>query len=245
MQSTTNYDMFKFREDNRTKIDPSLVRTLVRSIQSRNLLEYKPIIVNENYEIMDGQHRTLAAKELGVPIFYVMEKQFTVQDMLALQTQKSWTTPDIVNAYAKNGYVEYQKLIDFSKASGLPLTVILGLFNGRKKTTKNLLKSGEYTFIPDRSNMMYLDYCKDITNYIISEISPNAFTKSTRFWRSLSNIVKHPSYNHEKMMKNLSQLIVKVSAKADYEGYLDMFVKIHNWKNHFKIEFNDDRGDEE
>ena len=31
-----------------------------------------PIIVNENYEIIDGQHRYSASKELGLPIRYIV-----------------------------------------------------------------------------------------------------------------------------------------------------------------------------
>ena len=115
MKETTNYDMFKFREDNRKEISNVHVRVLVRSITHNNMLKYKPILVNSKMEVLDGQHRLLAAKEIGVPIFYEVEKDMDIKSIISLQTQKAWTTTDYINAYAKNGYEDYIKLSDFCK----------------------------------------------------------------------------------------------------------------------------------
>ena len=34
----------------------------------------RPIVVNKKMEVMDGQHRLMAAKQLGVEIYYQEEK---------------------------------------------------------------------------------------------------------------------------------------------------------------------------
>ena len=66
---TTNYDLFSFMPGNR---DIAKKNMLVKSIEKIDLTEYKPIIVNENYVIIDGQHRFMACKELEKPIYYII-----------------------------------------------------------------------------------------------------------------------------------------------------------------------------
>lgn len=246
MTATTNYSMFKFREDNREQ-DPSLVRALIKSISANNMLKYKPIIVNDKFEIMDGQHRFLAAQELNVPIFYIIEKKMTLLDMIGLQTQKHWRTADYVNAFAKNGYVEYQKFLEFTKKNQLSIVIALSLIKGRSKGMYDQIRSGNFKFINNDILMTELEYCNDIQEFLKQQLGSKLFLNSTRFWRAMVHIVRHPIYNHDKMMKNLSQLISKFSSRADYEGYRELFVSIHNFRNQHKInlKIDEDDGDDE
>ena len=102
INKTKNYEMFKFREDNRLKIDQSHVNKLINSIQSRNLLDMRPIIVNSDYEILDGQHRLLAAKNLGVEIYYEIEEKLEHKDIILMNVAKSWAVCDYMNYFVKN-----------------------------------------------------------------------------------------------------------------------------------------------
>lgn len=245
MQSTKNYDMFKFREDNRARVEPSHVRTLVKSIQSRNMLEYKPIIVNENYEVVDGQHRLLAAKELNVPIYYVIEPEFTTIDMIHLQTQKQWKTEDYINAYAKNGNQEYQRVLDFSKENEVPLTVALALLGGRTSEQFKKIKTGEFKYKSDKTSLMFLDYCRDIHQTIIHNLGNLACFRASKFWRAMAHVCKNPIYNHDKMMKNLVMLITKVNARPSYSEYVTMLLSIHNYRNQNKITTNTEKNEDD
>lgn len=71
IRSTTNYDKFKIHPYGR-KISKKHVNRLVDSISRENHLDSSPILVNLNFEIICGQHRLMAAKKLGVPIYYVV-----------------------------------------------------------------------------------------------------------------------------------------------------------------------------
>jgi len=56
--------------------DQSNINALKRSIQNGD--ELPPPIVDENYSILDGHHRVLAAKELGIetiPVIYLYEEE--------------------------------------------------------------------------------------------------------------------------------------------------------------------------
>lgn len=244
MEKTTDYNIFKFRQDNRAKIIDAHVDLLVNSIRNKNLLHFKPIVVNEKMEIMDGQHRLLAAQRLGVPIYYVVERNMTVFDMIQLQTQRHWRIGDYVQAFAKNGYEHYQKLLEFSKKNDLNIATVVGLIKGRSAQIYESIKCGKFEFDP-KSTAQELEYCHDILSVIIREKGNAVFSKSTRFWKALTNLCKHPHYNHEKMMKNLNQMVAKIGPRVDYDGYMTMFLNIHNFRNGLRIDLNDEVKEEE
>src|SRR5882757_1010825 len=145
-ESTTNYDMFVFREDNRDKIDQGHVRKLVDSITSRNLLELRPIVVNERMEIIDGQHRLLAAQKLGVEIYYQVEENLDSEQIINLNIAKTWGIQDFLNFYVNHEYPEYVKLHNVIKKNNLPLKVAISLYMGQSHIGFHDFKIGKYVF---------------------------------------------------------------------------------------------------
>ena len=99
MNQTTDYSLFKDVSSNRD-VDRKHVKKLVNSIREKNLLEVNPIIVNEKLEVLDGQHRLEAAKQLKVPIYYVISSDVTHNDISRLNSnKKNWLLMDYINYY--------------------------------------------------------------------------------------------------------------------------------------------------
>lgn len=73
------YNNFTFHPNNRP-IDLARVKQLKKSIARDNSLHERPIVVDTNYRIVDGQHRFQAARELGLPIYYSFEEVVTKAD---------------------------------------------------------------------------------------------------------------------------------------------------------------------
>ena len=71
INQTTDYDRFTFIEGNRDICHLHLNR-LIQSMQEKCIPV--PILVNEKYEIVDGQHRWSAVKHLGLTLYYHVEK---------------------------------------------------------------------------------------------------------------------------------------------------------------------------
>ncbi|MBQ2600753.1 ParB N-terminal domain-containing protein [bacterium] len=65
---TTDYDKFKTLDGNRT-VEKSRVNKILKSINDNGYI-HCPIIVNERMEIIDGQGRLEAVKQLGIPVEY-------------------------------------------------------------------------------------------------------------------------------------------------------------------------------
>jgi hypothetical protein len=67
---TTEYEKFNFIKGNRG-ITEAHVNSIVNNIlNDTDLLRFKPIMVNSNMGVLDGQHRLLAAQKAGVDIWY-------------------------------------------------------------------------------------------------------------------------------------------------------------------------------
>lgn len=111
VMQTENYDMFKLMTGNR-QINETKVRQLKSEIWSNGL--QIPIVVNEDHEVADGQHRLQACRELGVPVMYIIRHGITIEDAANANTAGSnWTTSDWIHYHASQGKEEYQKLVDW------------------------------------------------------------------------------------------------------------------------------------
>jgi len=113
VNETKNYDQFKILKGNRT-VNMLHVEKLKISFGRKYLLS--PIIVNENFEIIDGQHRFVAAKELGLPVYYIAIGGYSLMDIQIYNTNASnWKKKDFLNMYCDLGrpaYVQFKKFMD-------------------------------------------------------------------------------------------------------------------------------------
>lgn len=125
---TSDYDKFKFMLGNRN-INLSSVKKIEESI-SQNGFKMCPILVNEKFEIVDGQHRFNALKDLGLPIYYVIENGLNIEDCKNLNINaKNWTLDDYVESYASLGYEEYIKLLNLKTELKISTSVAITLFD--------------------------------------------------------------------------------------------------------------------
>src|SRR4026208_173423 len=143
IQKTKNYEMFKLIKKNREKISQKDVDKIIASIQAKNLLHMRPIIVNGDYEILDGQHRFLAAKTLGVDIYYDKQDTLTSKDVIILNNAKAWGFYDYLNFYIQEGHQEYIKIKKFMDQYKLHLKVAIIMVMGTTKEAYHKFKSGE------------------------------------------------------------------------------------------------------
>ena len=71
-------------------------------------------MVNEKFEIIDGQHRFLISQELNLPINYIISKNYGLNEVQILNANmKNWQTVDYVNGYCDLGFKDYIIYRDF------------------------------------------------------------------------------------------------------------------------------------
>jgi len=90
IKSTMDHDRFVSHRLCR-KISKALVADLVKGIQDLNMLDCHPIVVTTVNEVISGQHRLAAAKQLGVPVYYVVRDlgECKMRQMMNLPSEPS------------------------------------------------------------------------------------------------------------------------------------------------------------
>ena len=111
VHTTEDYGRFEFNELNRS-VDAAHVRKLKKNIKDIGLVQ--PITVDSEGNIIDGQHRFHACRELGIPVRYIIQDSMKMEDVVALNNMsKRWSTMDKVQSFAAQGNEHYQKLLQF------------------------------------------------------------------------------------------------------------------------------------
>lgn len=97
VHTTTDYFLFKPIEGNRNK-NLLHINRLKKSMAETYL--FTVIIVNEKYEIIDGQHRFECVKELKLPMHYIVCKGYGLNEVHVLnQNSKTWNADDYLTGY--------------------------------------------------------------------------------------------------------------------------------------------------
>jgi hypothetical protein len=171
IQKTRNYKQFKLLHFNRD-INLNHVNSLKIAIETKNKLCVNPIIVNSDYEVIDGQHRLQAAKELNVDIFYIVDEEYEETDIIIENTNRMlWNESQYVQYYAKKGLADYVFLNELMKYMGeekLPFNCIRSVlppFAAKNRVELNAqIKKGMLTIVnkPILKDFIYsmLPWCK-------------------------------------------------------------------------------------
>ena len=144
VHTTTDYSQFKFINGNRD-IVPLHVERLKKSMQKRYL--FTIIVVNENMEIIDGQNRFTAIKDLGLELNYVIMKDYELVDVQELnKNNKSWKQADFLKGYIKLGFDDYIQYDNFQKKYQLPFNESMLLLSGQDngQFVKDVFNQGNF-----------------------------------------------------------------------------------------------------
>jgi hypothetical protein len=235
-KQTQDYDQFIFREDNRQKIDDNHVLRLIESIQAKNLLQYRPIIVNERMEVIDGQHRLLAAKKLAVTIYYQINRSLESKDIILMNIAKSWGMGDYLNFYCKNGNKNYIQLKEFMNESKLTLNIAINIMMPRVNAKYREFKEGKYIHDTEKVNKNF-SLCWKTIEIMRKASGYCPYLYTARFWQALVRLVDHEDFDAGKWLSNLEKLSEKITQKVTVKEYLLCLLDVYNWRNNAKINF--------
>lgn len=109
---TSDYSLFKTISGNRP-INYKHMTRLLSVINKKGML-CNPILVNEHYEVIDGQHRLEACQKANEPVYFIVLKGYGLDEVHTLNlNQKNWTRENYMEGYALLGLVPYIKLKEF------------------------------------------------------------------------------------------------------------------------------------
>lgn len=142
-----DYDAFTRLEGNRP-ITSGRKNKVKASIMKFGWIR-NPLVCNEKLEIVDGQARFEACKELGLPIEYIIDEGIGIEECVSMNIyQANWTQKDYISCYSNRGnenYTELEKLLEKYKDIGSIATVFSATLVPRR-SSEDIIKSGRLIF---------------------------------------------------------------------------------------------------
>lgn len=213
--STKDYSRFSFIDNNRI-VNRSYVENLKKKIKETDMTMCKPITVDADMRIIDGQHRFYACKELGLPIYYNFLKNDVdpEQAMIILnQTSKKWDMMDWLRYRANKNGGCYKMLLDFIQQTGTTISNAMVIYPG-KAINAATLRAGTTDFGVNEKAF-------DIVHFLQSEDVKELSFRNTRPF-NLAIRIAFDEYS-KKQMDKLKRKILRVSQCANYKQYLTVF----------------------
>ena len=246
MEKTKDYSIFKKHPNNR-EVVPSNVEKIKKSIQMRNLLEFRPILVDSEMRVMDGQHRLEAAKLLGIPVYYqraASEQEETHEIILLNAYQKAWSNEDFLNYYTSKGIESYVKLSNFKQKNNLKLKEAIALLtSGWSGDFGKAFKEGKFVFPNEqkvREALTNLDKIKTFISFVIEKTPHNrSIMDSAALKKALIYFFNIHQVNFDVFMKKLEVRLDLFRQCNRAQTYLELFVEIYNWRNRDPVDAKD------
>ena len=240
INQSTDYLKFQKIDGNR-KLSDSHVKSLVESIKSKNLLHLRPIIIDENFYVLDGQHRLEAAKLCEVPIYYITCNSEKFKEITKLnQNQKNWKLTDFLNFYAINFKNPcYIDILNLMKDRNLVLEAIFIYmdYNIKKKELREQFCNGE--FIIERPIEETIEKICDWETFFNFMQEKNSdyldFFKSLHFRKALLEILESKRISRQQFWDRIKMNVASVYRCRNKDETLDMLLKIYNKQSPYVV----------
>ena len=227
---TKTYERFNHIKGNRLVNKANLIK-IVNSIKIKDLKV--PIIVNENYEVIDGQHRLESYRYLKKPIHYIIMKGYGLEDVHRINSvSKTWSYNDFMDGYSGMGnenYILYKKFKNKYKFGHREcLRILKG--QGCNIIAKDVFDNGSLKL----SNKEYNAGC--IIADMVYAIKPyyKGF-KRQNFVLALLDVFNKDIYDHNVFIKRLSNQSMELTDQPRTEQYIQLIEKIYNFRSRNKI----------
>ena len=236
VMSTTDYSIFNKIDSNRDLTTPQAMNHLKRltaSIREKNMLPYKPIYVNGDMEVLDGQFRLEVARKLKLPIYYQLNEQGESKDMLLLSANvKGWDTKDYLNHHVKeenSHYIRFNEFISKHKIS--VRSGLLLLASSVDCCSYEKFKTGRFLF-PTMKQMEAVEKMMAVYHDIIEMIkvsrpSGKSFLFTSRFQTALIEFMNIYSKDIKTVQKKFEKYVFDIIPCYSYEIYMNLFKHIY------------------
>lgn len=227
VHTTTDYSLFKPIGGNRNKNLFHINR--LKNSMAQNYL-FTAIIVNENYQIIDGQHRFEVIKELKLPLHYIICTGYGLNEVHILnQNSKNWSTDDYLEGYCDLGYKEYLLYKNFKNEYGFGHQECLALLTNDRGQHNNF-KSGQ---------LVIDDYfgAKKISDNImlIEPFYSKIGIRRRSFVNAMISLFKNPNFEFTEFLQKLKLQPTALVDCATTSQYKSLIEEIYNYRRREKV----------
>lgn len=224
---SSDYDKFKFLEQNRETMDRH-INNLMASIKESG--QVHPIVINEQFEIIDGQNRFKACKLLGLPVMYIISNDASIKDVILMNnTQVSWKMKDYMKCFSNpkhDNHKEYLLVQSFMEEFKLNYSISLYLLSDGKgdEYGREAFKRGIYKI----KNMKNARQMAEVL-IKIKAFAPD-LVNIMRFCMAYFKLSQLDNFDIETSISQLKKYRRKLDGAISYEDYLQRIKDTYNYR---------------
>jgi len=217
---TKDYEMFQFLDSNRQPND-RIVSKLEESIKQNGV--QIPIIVNQQKQIVDGQHRFWALRRLGYKVPFIISQTWK-EDKHTIEinnTGSRWNALDYANYAAVNGNLDVDEALKISRQweketqkKLRPISTLEILMEGRTHSgLRTKLKNSTYKIDRDRGFQVY-ESLNEMANHPM---------KANPYSARIVRAIKPLNYDEDDLNEEIIAIMCEDSYIRAYDNESDMF----------------------
>lgn len=223
---TNNYGIFKRITGNR-KVNQNRVKELADDM-SRNGWRLGPILVNENLEVLNGQHRIQGAEIANIPVRYLVIKG-GIDDVQDANDSMSWKMIDYILSYIERGNENYIRLYEIMQKYQASYKLVLRASNiSTNDITKSSMQDGSLIYSNEHKERA--DKRLPLVYEILDAMSEIGFRgdKSVKETASLF-VVQHYDENIvNRLCSSIKRATPTHLSTMNTQSLLDSFERIYN-----------------
>lgn len=237
INSTKRYDQFKTTIGNRL-INKEHLLSLKKSIQRRNLLQYTPIIVNADNEVIDGQHRLQAARSLNTEIYFLKANGLKLEDVIILNTSsKQWRFDDYLQSYIDQGFDQYKQIRKFAEKHHVSVSNAVAILSAQP----NLRLSAKYRdFKQGKFEVVDIDHAEEFAQRLreVAIYTTENTWKDREFMRALHSVLyDDDNVEYDSFLRKLQSYPKPIFRSRTTREYLRQLEDIYNQNLIKKVRF--------
>jgi hypothetical protein len=226
---TNDYSLFSKLDGNR-KINKAHINRLKKSIKNESLCV--PIIVNEKYEIIDGQHRFQCWESLKLPVYYIIVAGYGLPQVQRINANSmNWKLMNYAESYCDLGNKHYCKYIDFKKRYNLGDYESIAMLQGNEKGSgKNfdLFRNGLFQINRWKEACFEAEQINKISEFY------DGYKRRT-FVFAMLHLLKHDNFDMSQMLRKIKLRRTELVHCINSEQYLVLLQKLYNYKQSNKV----------
>lgn len=229
---TLNYDKFKTMVGNRAL--GNRTTKIIASIQSNGYIMC-PIIVNEKYEVIDGQGRLSALKALKMPVDYIVVPGADLKDCIAMNAQTTpWKIQDYIDSYVSQENENYIRLADLKQKHLVGYPAITNVAGDLYGSADKNLKTGNKAIINGTLEISEKDYRRAdrVLDYIDGFVPTlKKVGGSLTYWSiALAFCYNHSTADPERLYNKVVQMSNELHPCANVKSAIDDIEAVYNDK---------------
>lgn len=220
IQKTENLSIFKMLPHNRPVVQSHVIRLAGSMADRPHLRPARPVLVNDNYQVIDGQHRLKASELNGQAVYFMVVPGLTISDARLLNAlQRTWSLLDYAYSYASSKVPAYVQFVKTYEARELPPSVIMEFMTANNHR-QHQFRIGEMEAVDQKVLDAKLDNLEEVLAQFPKAATPYLVSNA------YSNIQKTEGYDHKRMLQKLQRS--KPAIQPDRVSYIRELERVYN-----------------